>query len=294
MKCLYYPGCSQKAASSSYERSLLAICPQLGIDLVELQSWNCCGTTTVVSVNKILSLTLSARNLALAEPFDLPVVTPCPSCCLSLNRANHVLRDGRPDADKVREALSEGGLKYGGGTKVRHILEFLVNEVGLAKIRENVRSPLKSLKVAPYYGCQVVRPYAEGDDAENPQNLERVIETVSAKVADFALRASCCGGVLMVTNQRLAEAMSVPILKSATEANADMVVTPCGLCQVNLQLASRAREKTLGEEVHIPVLNIAQLIGLAFGLELKQLGLDRSMLPDARLGLLCAPEPAAQ
>lgn len=275
MKCLYYPGCSQKAASRPYEQAFLAICPKLGIEPVELDDWNCCGTTAVISINKILSLALAARNLAIAEPLGLPVVTPCPSCWLSLSKVNWVLEDGGRVADQVRDALSAGNLEYKGTARVRHIMEFLVNEVGLEKVQEAVSSPLTGLRIAPYYGCQVVRPYAEGDDADNPQNMETIIGALGGEVTDFPLRTSCCGGALMLTDREQAEKMTLEILESTREAGADLVVTPCGLCQVNLELAGRASKSAAGDRPGMPALNIAQLMGLAFRISPELLGLDR-------------------
>jgi len=278
MRCLYYPGCSQKASSRSYEQSFLAVCGPLGIDAVELDDWNCCGTTAAISVNKVLAISLAARNLALAEPMGLTMVTPCPSCRLSLARANEVLSKPGPLADKVRETLAAAGLTYSGGTIVRHVLEFLVHRIGLEKIRQNVRMPLTGVRIAPYYGCQVVRPYAEGDDAQNPQNLERIIEALGGEVADFQLRTTCCGGALMATKQELAQSMSGQILKSIRQAGADVVVTPCGLCQVNLELAQRASKSVVGEDIRMPILNLTQLVGLAFGLAPEQLALYATMV----------------
>ena len=274
IKCLYYPGCSQKGTSLCYEKSFLAICPLLGIEITELDDWNCCGTTAAISLNKLLSTSLTARNLALAESADLPVVTPCPSCYLSFKRVNNIFQDDISYAEKVNGVLSEDDLKYLGKVKVYHLLEFLIEEVGLEKIKEKVRVPLRGLKVAPYYGCQISRPYGSGDDIYNPQNMEKLIEALGAEVVDFPHRTQCCGGALMLTQKKIAVAMSRKILDSIKKTDADLIVTPCGLCQFNLQTAQSGGKKT-------PVLNIAQLLGIAFDLDKKDIQFDKKPITNA-------------
>lgn len=267
-KCLYYPGCSQKGTSLSYEKSFLALCPLLDIDITELDDWNCCGTTAAISLNKLLSTSLTARNLALAESLNLPVVTPCPGCYLSFKRVNNIFQENRPYAQKINDVLSEEDLNYCGKVKVYHLLEFLIEEIGLEKIKEKVRVSLQGLKIAPYYGCQISRPYASGDDPYYPQNMDKLIEALGAKVVDFSCRTQCCGGALMITQEKIAVEMSRKILDSINKTNADLIVTPCGLCQFNLQSAQQKNQRT-------PVLNLTQLLGTAFDLNKKDILFDK-------------------
>lgn len=267
MKCLYYPGCSQKASSVAYEKSFLAIAKALGVEIMEIDDWNCCGTTVTISVNEVLSHTLSARNLALAEEQGLPVVAPCPSCYISLNKVNKLYKERSMLVEKINASLNAGGLKYKGKVKVYNILDFLAEYVEPEKIASKVTAPLKGLKVAPYYGCQIVGPYAMGDDAANPQNLEKLIAALGGEAVDFPLRTICCGGSLMFTRKNQAEYMCNEILKSTVNAGADMIVTPCGLCQINLDLAKKSSSKHAGTKISIPVTNIAQLAAMALGLE---------------------------
>jgi heterodisulfide reductase subunit B2 len=265
MKCLYYPGCSQKASSISYEKSFLAIAKKLGIEIIELEDWNCCGTTVTISVNEILAMTLSARNLAIAEPLDLPLVAPCPSCYITLSKVNKLFKDKSSFVSKINDALGKGGLNYKGKVEVCSILDFLANKVGTEKIKEKVVSPLKGLRVAPYYGCQLVTPYATGDDVNNPQNLEKIIEALGGTPVDFTHKTQCCGGSMMITKKPQAEEMSTGILKSIDKAGADMVVTPCGLCQINLDFAKGVSSHYLGKKISLPVMNVTQMIGMALG-----------------------------
>jgi heterodisulfide reductase subunit B2 len=272
MKYAYYPGCSQKATSRPYDRAFQAVCKRLGVELEELKDWNCCGATMAVSCNKVLSLALAGRNLAIAEKTGLPVVTPCPSCWLSFQKVNHVLHEDEELGGKVRDALAAGSAVYGGGVEARHALDFFVNVIGLDRIRSSVVAPLKGLRIAPYYGCQVVRPYASGDDPVDPRNMEKLIEAVGAQPADFPYRTACCGSSLMVTRKEVAETMSLRILKAISDAGADLIATPCGLCQTNLELSERSSGAVFEKPVKIPVLNIAQIVAAAIGVPARQVG----------------------
>ena len=290
MKCLYYPGCSQKATARGYEEALLQVAPRLGVELTEIDDWNCCGASLVPAVNKVLALSLSARNLALAERAGDTVITPCPNCNLSLNKAHDVLVRGGPLADEVRAALAAGGLTYDGGVRTRHLLEVLVAGAGSDAIRANVSTPLGGLRVAPYYGCQVVRPHARGDDPGDPQNLERVIAAVGAEVAPFPLRTTCCGGTLVATRPDVGDRLCGDLLASIRASGATVIVTPCSLCQVTLEMAQRRGRRSAPV---LPTLNLGQLVGLALGVDTRALGIGRLLAPRACLRALTAPRPAA-
>lgn len=274
MKCIYYPGCSQKASSISYEKSFLKISRELGIEMIELDDWNCCGTTVAVSLNELLALTIAARNLAIAEPLKLPVVAICPSCYTAHAKVNNKYKEKNHIIHEVNEALNSVGLNYSGKVKVLNILDFLVNIVGLEKIQRKVKRNLSGLRIAPFYGCQMVNPYSVGDDNRFPQNLENIIRALGAVPVDFPARTACCGGSLMITKKTQAEEMSCNILKSIQLNKADVITTPCGLCQINLDFAKNVSKKYLCKKINIPVLNIGELIEHAFGL--KDYGLNKT------------------
>lgn len=280
MKCLYYPGCSQKSTSVSYEKSFLAVAPYLGMEMMELEDWNCCGTTAVISMNKLLSCSITARNLALAEPYNMPLITPCPSCHISFQRVNDIFHKDSALAAKINSILGESGLKYQGTTEVYHILEFLIKHAGLEKIKQDIDLPLAGLKIAPYYGCQITRPYSGGDDLFNPQYMDRLIRALGAEAIDFSLKSQCCGGALMITRRRVAMEMCQKIIDDIynTKADIDFIVTPCGLCQYNLQTANQAYKKWFSKNNHKPVLNITQLIGLAYALGNQDLALYKKLM----------------
>jgi len=278
MKYLYYPGCSAKGTGRAYEEALLNVCRKLGVELEEIEDWNCCGATSVIAVNKVLAFTLSARNLALAEPKGKELVTPCPSCWLYLTKVNKVFHEGGAFADKVKQALAAGGLAYKGTVGVRNLPDFFVNVVGLEALKKAVTNPLEGHRVAAYYGCQIVRPYSENDDAYNPMNIEKIIEALGGEAAPFEGKTACCSGALMATRKDDGVRMSRDILRNIKRASPNVVVTPCPLCQLNLELAE-FDEMQPWKETDLPVLNLAQLVGLALGLSPKELGLSRSILP---------------
>ena len=284
MKYLYFPGCSMKGTSRGYEESVVAVFLKLGIALEEMEDWNCCGSTSVIAVNKVLAMVLAARNLALAEPSGLQLVTPCPSCWLELTKANNVVKEGGKLAEKVKESLAAGGLTYNGTTTVRHLVEFLVNEVGIEKIKQYVNNqkyvgnPLTGLRIAPYYGCQIVRPYCDTEEIYNPQNMEKIIEALGAEVAQFELKTACCSGALMATRRNVGLDMSRQILRSTREGRADLVVSACPLCQLNLELVQFGNSEFAGKN-ELPILSITQMLGLAIGISPRELGLSRSILP---------------
>jgi heterodisulfide reductase subunit B len=274
MKYIYFPGCSQKSSAISYERSFLGACDALGVELMELEDWNCCGTTIAISVNKMLSSVLAARNLGLAYPYDLPLVTPCPSCYVSLKR---VLKESKEDGvlyQRLNTLLAEEHLAFSTETVVYHALEFLVDVVGLDAIANKVLHPLKGYRMAPYYGCQLVSPYANGSRSDDPQHLEKLINAVGGRPVNFPFRTLCCGGSLMFTLKEQARKLSATILSSIKDTGADLIVTPCGLCQINLAMAGNKS---------LPVINIGQMLGLALGLDPGKLGLRKLKVPHHRI-----------
>ena len=201
MKYSYFPGCSLKGLGRAYEESLLPVMKHLGVELQELDDWNCCGATAYMAVDEAKACVLAARNLALAEKSgNRQILAPCAACYLVLNKTKHYFArlpgdEGRPSTAR----WAPSGLRYSGNTPVRHPLDVLVNDVGLEAIKQKVRQPLKGLKVAPYYGCQIVRPYATFDDQYNPTTMDRLLEALGATVVRYPLKTKCCGGSLTGT-----------------------------------------------------------------------------------------------
>ena len=275
MKYTYYPGCSVTATANLYQESIDAIAPKLGIELEELDDWNCCGATAYMSVKELMSFAISARNLALAEPFHRDVVTPCSACYLVLNKTNQYFNEYPELRKKLGQALEAGGLSYSGNLRVRHLLDVVFNDVGPDKLASLVTKKLDGLKVAPYYGCQIVRPEMGFDDPDDPQSMDRLIESVGAEVVSYPMKTKCCGASLMGTEEELALRLCCELLRNAEEAGAHCLVTVCPLCQLNLDVYKRKVNSLCGTKYELPVLYFTQLIGLALGLDRKALGLQR-------------------
>jgi len=275
----YFPGCSAMAANRAYDVSTRSVAGVLGIDLVELDDWNCCGATAYVALNEKRSLVLSARNLALAEKAGGDLVAICNGCYLALRKANeHLIEDAKVQAE-VQQALAAGGMSYTGGVRVRHFLDVVVNDLGEEALRPHVTDPLTGLKVAPYYGCQITRPFSDIDDAEDPQMMDRLIEWLGAEAVPFAMKAKCCGGLMMTTQSEIGLELSGKILKNARAAGADCVITTCPLCQINLEAYQAEVGEAMGADCEIPVLYFTQLMGVAFGLGSEALALKDSLTP---------------
>jgi heterodisulfide reductase subunit B len=279
----YYPGCSLSGLGKPYDESLRAVFSHLGLGLEEIPDWNCCGATSYMSLSEDKAVALAARNLALAEQMKTEVVAPCAACYLVLTKAQHMMADYPALAEKVHKGLQAAGLTYRSRVTVRHPLDILVNDVGLDAIKASVTKPLTGYRVAPYYGCQVVRPYGAFDDPLRPQTLDRLMAAAGAEVVEYPLKAHCCGGSLMGTMEDIGVRLSFLLLKEAKTRSANVMATLCPLCQYNLEAYQGRMHRTFHESAHLPVAYFTQLLGLAFGLQPKALGLQRNFVTAAPL-----------
>ncbi len=265
MKYAYYPGCSLEASAVEYDVSARSVFRALDAELVTIPDWNCCGSSPAQAVNYLMSLALPARNLALAEKMGMDtVVATCSACYLSLYQVEkHCQRDPQVRA-QVAEILAAAGLKYESRVRVRHMLDVLANEIGPQAIAERKKRDLKGLKVAPYYGCQTVRPYLAYDAPDQPMTMDVVLQALGAEVVPFSLKARCCGGINITTAKDLGIKLVSDLLTAAE--GADCIVTVCPLCQMNLDSYQADVSRFLGRELKMPVLYLTQLMGLAFAL----------------------------
>jgi heterodisulfide reductase subunit B len=280
MKYLYFPGCSLKGTGKAYEESLLAVFRALGVELREIEDWNCCGATAYMSVDEAKSYALAGRNLAIAEREDLDVIAPCSACYLGLNKAQKSLQEHPEILARVTKALAAAGLEYHGKVKVRHPLDVLVNDIGLEAIKAKIQRPMSGHKFAPYYGCQIVRPFASFDDQYDPKTMDQLLAAAGAESVTFPLKTRCCGGSLTGTVPEVGLRLAYIIIKEAKRRGAEAVVTVCPLCQFNLdgyqdQIARKY------EAVDMPVVYFTQVLGVAMGLSGDELGLKRSIIPAA-------------
>lgn len=267
-----YWGCSLEASASNYLISINATGDPLGMKFHELEDWNCCGASisyiggTEMSIN-----TLAARNLALAEAqggYD--IVAPCSSCYVILNRTNREMQEEPETLKKVNEILAEGGMKYSGSINARHLLDVLVNDVGVDKIKATVKKPLSGVKVAGYVGCQSVRPFGEYDSKENPVSMDKVLQALGADPVTFPTKMRCCGSGIFLTEMEKSFELIDRILGDATAHGAQIISTACPMCQMNLEAYQKKLNQAKGTNYEIPVVFISQLMALAFGLDYKK------------------------
>jgi heterodisulfide reductase subunit B len=286
----YYPGCSLETLAASYHLSAVEAATALGVELKEVEDWNCCGATPYSHIDEFLAQSLSARNLAIAEKDHLDVVAPCSGCFKNLYHANAHLKADPDLAEHINFALQEDDLHYGGTITVHHLMQMFVNEVGLAAIKEKASHPLKGLRVAPYYGCHIIRP-RKGDNGTaqlaDPRFFEDLMSAIGAEPVTYPYRLRCCGGSLIATSRKAALGMLRDLVRSATDAGADVIATACPLCQINLECYQEEVNRAYGTNYRIPILYFTQLMGLAFGIKPKKLGIGREIIPADRV-LACA------
>lgn len=285
MKYSYYPGCASEGTALANYHAFLAVAKALGIELKEVEDWNCCGATVTSSViGEFPAQVLAARNLAIAEKQRLDVVTTCSSCYAILGLANQKFAD-QEFKEKANAALKEDGLQYSGNIKVRFVLDVLVNDVGPEKIAAAVKKPLKGLKVAGYTGCQSVKALrGDYDDPEYPTALNKIIAALGAEPVEFENSNKCCTGALALTAPEITIKAVHPIIEGAAKAGADLIVTPCPLCQMNLDAYQARANKEHQTNYGLPVLFITQLMAVAFGLDSKATGLNYCIVsPDKKL-----------
>lgn len=277
----YFPGCSLEKMAASYHVSAVETARLLGVELKELEDWNCCGATAYFHVDEILAHTLCARNLAMAEQEHLDLVTPCSGCFKNMYFTNAHLKKDPDLADHINTALKEDGLQFLGTVHVRHLIEVFVKDVGLGAIKQRVTRPLKGLRVAPYYGCQILRPRKDHEDVERPRFFEDLLSSIGATPVEYPLRLRCCGGSLIMTNRKAALTMVRDLLQSAADCEAQVIATVCPLCQINLECYQRHVNRVFGTAFSIPILYFTQLLGLALGISAKRLGIGTELVGPA-------------
>jgi len=274
----YFPGCSLEKMARGYHLSTVETAKALGVDLRELEDWNCCGATAYFHIDEILAYALCARNLALAEQEKLDVVAPCSGCFKNMYATREHLKKDPDLAEHINEALQEDHLRFKGTSRVRHLLDVFVRDVGLERIRKAVSRPLTGLRVAAYYGCQIVRPRKGEEDVERPGYFEDLIRALGAEPVEFLLKLRCCGGSLVVTHRKAALTMVHQLLLNASTQKADVMVTACPLCQTNLECYQGEVNQEFGTDLKVPILYFPQLMGLAFGIPAKRLGIGKEFV----------------
>jgi heterodisulfide reductase subunit B len=270
----YYPGCSGHGTSKEYDSSTRAVCAALGLNLVDIPDWSCCGSSPAHTLDHSLAAALAARNLELVETMGLgTTVTPCPSCLTNLKAATHRIRK-EAFREKVNNLLDR---PYQGSVQSLSILQVLVERIGIDAIAAKVSRPLAGLKVAPYYGCIMTRPpeIMTFDDPENPMAMDDIMTALGAEVVPFPLKVECCGASYGVPRQDIVTRLSGKLLACARDCGAQAVVVACPMCQMNLDLRQEQVNKAMNEKFQIPVIYFTQLMGLALGCTEEELGLNK-------------------
>lgn len=274
----YFPGCSLEKMASSYHMSALETTKLLDVKLKELDDWNCCGATTYFYIDELLAYTLCARNLAIAEKTGLDVVAPCSACYKNMYFTAAHLKKDADLAEHVNFALEEDNLQYNGNVNVKHLIEVFANDIGPEELKSRVVKPLEGVRVAPYYGCQIVRPQKDKENVEQPQFFEEILAAVGATPVNFPLKMRCCGGSLIISSRTAALGMVRNLLQSAVDSQASVIATACPLCQVNLEVYQQQVNQEFGTNFSVPVLYFTQLVGLALGIPQKKLGIGKEFI----------------
>ncbi|WP_448534652.1 CoB--CoM heterodisulfide reductase iron-sulfur subunit B family protein [Parathermosynechococcus lividus] len=285
LRYAYYPGCVAQGACRELDLATRAIAPRLDIELIELKQAACCGSGTFKENSWLLEDTVNARNIALAEALELPLLTHCSTCQGVIGHVDERLKEfqrDRPDyVNSINQVLeAEGCHPYRGTTEVKHLLWAIIGDVGLEQLRLRVTRPLTNLHCAAFYGCYLLRaqrtlPF---DHPTHPSSLERVFEALGATAVEYSGRTECCGWPISSYATPAAFRMAAQRLQGAIAAGADCIVTPCPLCHLNLDSRQPEIEHLIGEKLNLPILHLPQLIGLALGLAPHLLGLSKHVV----------------
>lgn len=273
MEVPYYPGCSQVGSAREYDMCTRECMRALGIDLLEIDDWSCCGSTPAHTVDHKLAAALSARNLELVGAMGHNrVTTPCPSCLTNLRTAEHRMAD-RTFRAEVNELLDK---PYSGGVTTKSVLQIIFEDYGVEALKARMVKSLKGLSFAPYYGCIMNRPpeIMRFDHHENPVAMDKIVEALGAEAAPFPLKVECCGAAYGVPREDITAKLTARLLDAVEDCGADAVVTACPLCHMNLDLRQGQVNRIMRRGFNIPVLYITQVIGLALDIAPEKLGMN--------------------
>jgi len=283
VKVAYWPGCVSRGFTPELHGSMAKVAPRLGIELVELDRASCCGAGVIAEHSQELADTLNARTFALAQQVEGAelMMNICSTCQGAQSECQERLDANGEYREHVNGTLSQHGLRYEKGIVNKHFLWLMVEEIGLDKISSMVERPLTDLRVGPFYGCYIVRPTDRlGISADNPRDtyLHLLIEALGGTVVDYAGQYKCCGFPIITMNREASLKQAGRHLGDAIDAEADCLVTPCPLCHLNLDLQQPLAERVIGRPLGMPVLHLPQLVGLALGMDAKELGLSKHVV----------------
>lgn len=293
----FYPGCSseRKASASNYMVSVESMCKTLDIQLNEIPDWNCCGASIgYAEGGELPRHTLNARNIALSEKHNAnqDIVATCAACWLGTKETQERLSHSEQMLADTKESLKEVGLEndYKGEVPIRHMVEVLIEDFGYEALGKPVTKPLQGIKIAGYVGCQTNRPFGvDGESFENPKYLDKLVETMGAEpVENYDQKVTCCGGALAFSEPEKSQVQIKKIIESAYDHGAEMIVTPCPVCQMNVEVYQDQINKTYGTKFKIPVTYYSQLMAVAYGSNAKEAGLNGNIVRAPQLEEIAA------
>jgi len=288
----FYPGCSseRRASASNYMTSVESMCRHLDIRLNEIPDWNCCSASIgYCEGGELPRHVMNARNIALSEQHnaDQDIVATCAACWLGTKESQERLNSDRALMADALEVLKEGGLDlhFKNKVEVRHMVEALIEDIGYQELARPVVKPLAGVKVAGYVGCQTNRPFGiDGESFENPMYLDKMVEMAGAEpITDYEQKVTCCGGALAFSEPEKSQAQIKDILESAADQGADMVVTPCPVCQMNVEVYQEQINRRYGTRFNMPVTYYSQLLTVAYGSSVSDAGLDGQIIRARKL-----------
>lgn len=286
----FYPGCSsQKAASASnYQTSVNSMCDVLDVQLNEIPDWNCCAASIgYAGGGELPRLALSARNMALSEQANpgQDIVATCAACWLATKETQERLHEDNALMEETNQALAEAGLNVKANQNIRHMVEVLIEDFGYDELGKHVKRPLEGIKIAGYVGCQTNRPFGiAGESFENPMYLDKLVETMGADpVKNYDKKVSCCGGALAFSEPEKSQALIKDIIEAAYDGGADMIVTPCPVCQMNVEVYQDHINAKYNTKFKIPVVYYSTLMSVAYGKNVKESGLDGQIIKAKQL-----------
>jgi succinate dehydrogenase / fumarate reductase cytochrome b subunit len=280
MKYAYYPGCVAKSSAPELYDSTAQVASKLGIELEELVAASCCGTGALNEGDPFLNVLLNARTFAMAEDKGLDILTICSTCQGVFRQTKLLLDNDSALKTKTNEALDQIGMRYEGKLKIKHLLWALIEDYGLSKLQEQVVKPLKGLKIAPFYGCYILRPpeSLQFENHEKPTSLEQLITVLGGEVVHYEGETKCCGFPILFVQRETAFEMAATYINNAQNHNAYFMVTPCPLCHISLDTYQKKSAKHIDTDINVPVMHLPQMVGLALGIPHGKLGFSKHMV----------------
>ena len=286
-KFALYTGCMMSTEQYAYEMSVRESLPILDIELVDVEGFSCCGEP-MKSVNQLMTLYLSSRNIAIAEKNNLNILAPCAMCHLSLSESKYLLENNKEMKDRVNGMLAAEDLNYKGSIEILHTVDLLFDRIGLETIKKHVKKPLTGFKLATHYGCHLIRPSEIGRpvNSENPTKMEEILKALGAETVNYyPEKLDCCGGILQINLPESALTKTGQKLKAIQEYGFNGLVDVCPWCHRMYDARQVKAGEAVATKLEIPVFYLTQLLGLAFGIKKEKLGLDLNLSPVDKLNL---------